>query len=151
MMSLRRISERTKCRKLITKNVFLYVCDLRVLGSPIPCPSAPRSHLSIPRPGHWHSAAEQQSPGTHPASRKNLFSTHDHGWLRSSRQFFQSLRRPDCTLSRLLALEAEEFDWPVTQSMATPEPGCPGLHPRAEARSGLGCVTTPGSRRSCPG
>ena len=32
---------------------------------------------------------------------------------------FPPLRWPDCTLSRL---RAEEYDWPVTQSIATPEP-----------------------------
>ena len=40
------------------------------------------------------------------------------------------LRRPDCTLSRLSAI-ADEYHWPVTQSTAIPEPGCPGLHPRS--------------------
>ena len=47
------------------------------------------------------------SDRTHPASRKYLFSTHDHGWLRSS---WQASRGPDCTSSRLFALVAEEDD-----------------------------------------
>ena len=40
------------------------------------------------------------------------------------------LRRPDCTLSRLhfLLLWLHEYDRPVTQSIATPEPGFPGHH-----------------------
>ena len=44
-----------------------------------------------------------------------------HGRLRSSGepQFLPPLRRPHCTLSRL---RAEEYDRPVTQSTATPEP-----------------------------
>ena len=42
----------------------------------------------------------------------------------------QSLRRPDCTSSRL---RAEEYDRRVTQSTATPEPGCPDPHPRSSA------------------
>ena len=50
------------------------------------------------------------------ASRRHFCSAHDHGQLRSDHQSF---RRPNCTLSRL---RAEEYDWPVTQSIATPEP-----------------------------
>ena len=75
-----------------------------------------------PHPGHWHLPRSSRvlSDGTHPASRKYLFSTHDDGWLRSS-----------STLSRLFALVAEEDDRPVTQSIATPEPGCPDPHPRS--------------------
>ena len=45
---------------------------------------------------------------------QHLFSVHDHGQLRSA---YLSLRRPDCTSSRL---RAEEYDRPVTQSIATP-------------------------------
>ena len=41
----------------------------------------------------------------------------------------------DGTLSRLFALVAEEHDRPVTQSIATPEPGCPGPHPRLSRNS----------------
>ena len=61
------------------------------------------------------------------ASRRHLFSAHDHGQLRSNHQ---SLRWPDRALSRL---RAEEHDQPVTQSTATPEPGCPDPHPRSSA------------------
>ena len=66
--------------------------------------------------------------------------------------YTQPLRRPDCTLSRLFASVAEEHDRPVTQSTVTPEPSCPGpaLH-QTGACWGLECVTTLGSRRSCPG
>ena len=46
---------------------------------------------------------------------QHLFSVHDHGRLRSSWEP-QLLPRPDCTLSRL---RAEEYDRPVTQSIAT--------------------------------
>ena len=57
------------------------------------------------------------------ASRNTFLSVHDHGRLRSSwePQLLPALpsRRPDCTLSRL---RAEEYDRPVTQSTATPEP-----------------------------
>ena len=70
-----------------------------------------------------------------PASRKYLFSTHDYGRLRSNRDTAQPLRGPDCTLSRLPALKAEEHDWRVTQSTATPEPGCSGPHPRLSRSS----------------
>ena len=61
------------------------------------------------------------------------------------------LRWPDCTLSRL---RAEEYDRPVTQSMATPEPSSrtiPTLDRTLVARQSLECVATLGSRRSCPG
>ena len=53
---------------------------------------------------------------------QHLFSVHDHGRQRSGRgpqHAFLPLRWPDCTLSRL---RAEEYDWLVTQSIATPEP-----------------------------
>ena len=62
-------------------------------------------------------------------------SAHDHGRLRSSlvaaALVYLALRRPDCAFSRLTAFIAEEYDRPVTQSIATPEPGCPGPHPRS--------------------
>ena len=63
---------------------------------------------------------------------------------------FLPLRWPDCTLSRL---RAEEYDRPVTQSIATPEPSSrtiPTLDRTLVARLSLECVTTLGSRRSCP-
>ena len=60
------------------------------------------------------------------------------------------LRRPDCTLSRLHT--SKECDRPVTQSIATREPHfVASTRDAARARWGLGCVTTPGSQRSCPG
>ena len=48
---------------------------------------------------------------------QHLFSVHDHGRLRSSWEP-QLLPRPDCISSRL---RAEEYDRPVTQSIATLE------------------------------
>ena len=60
------------------------------------------------------------------------------------------LRLSDCTLSRL---RAEEYDRPVTQSIATPEPSSrtiPTLDRTLVARWSLECVATLGSRRSCP-
>ena len=68
-----------------------------------------------------------------------------------SRSSFLPLRWPDCTLSRL---RAEEHDRPVTQSIATPEPSSrtiPTLDRTLVACKSFECVTTPGSRRSCPG
>ena len=53
---------------------------------------------------------------------QHLVSVHDHGRQPSDRGLqhtFLPLRGPDCTLSRL---RAEEYDRPVTQSIATPEP-----------------------------
>ena len=50
----------------------------------------------------------------------------DHGRLRSNRDSAQPFCRPDCALSPLLQ-PMPEFDRPLTQSIATPEPGCPEL------------------------
>ena len=64
---------------------------------------------------------------------------------------FLPSRWPDCTLSRL---REEQYDRPVTLSMATPEPSSrtiATLDGTLVARWSLECVTTPGSRRSCPG
>ena len=66
---------------------------------------------------------------------QHLFSVHDHGRQRSDRgpqHPFLPLRWPDSTSSRL---RTEEHDEPVTQSIATPEPGCPGPHPRSSRSS----------------
>ena len=92
--------------------------------------------LSIPHPGHRHPAAEQQSPLRRDPSRfpQVPFCTHDHGWLtlvRAGRTIYLALRKPDCTLSRLFALVAEEYNRPVTQSIATPEQSCPDPHHRS--------------------
>ena len=68
-----------------------------------------------------------------------------------SRSSYLPLRWPDCTLSRL---RAEEYDRPVTQLTATPEPSSrtiPTLDRTLVARLSLECVATPGSRRSCSG
>ena len=54
-----------------------------------------------------------------------------------SRSPYLPFRRPHCTLNRL---RAEEYDRPVTQSIATPEPSSRTI--RHE------CVTTPGSQQS---
>ena len=64
---------------------------------------------------------------------QHLFSVHDHGRQRSGRgpqHTFLPIRWPDCSSSRL---RAEEYERPVTQSIATPEPGCPDLHSRSDA------------------
>ena len=45
-------------------------------------------------------------------------------------QFFESLRGPDCALSRLLASVADEYDRPVTQSIATPVARLPWSPPK---------------------
>ena len=85
---------------------------------------------------------------------QHLFSVHDHGRQRSDKgpqHTFLPLRWPDCTLSRL---RAEEYDRPVTQSLATPEPSSrtvPTLDQALVACWSLECVATLGSRRSCPG
>ena len=86
------------------------------------------------------------------ASRTLSVSTITDGYARAgSRSSYLPSRRPDCTSSRL---RAEEYDRSVTQSIATPEPSSrtiPTLNRALVARWSLECVTTPGSRRSCPG
>ena len=62
-----------------------------------------------------------------------------------SRSSYLPLRRPDCTLSRL---RADEYDRPVTQSIATPEPSSrtiPTLDQVLVSCKSLECVTTPES------
>ena len=84
-----------------------------------------------------YSADQQQSPLRRDpsASRRYLFSTHDHGRPRSNQArvlpHTWPLCGPDGTFSRLFAFVAEEHERPVTQSVATPEPGCPDPHPRS--------------------
>ena len=113
------------------------VYGLQVLGEPNQSPSAPRGdHLSIPHPGHRHPAAEQQSPLRRDPSRfPQVPFQHSRSrvatLVQAGRTIYLALRRPDCTLSRLFASVAEEYDRPVTQSIATPEPGCPDPHPRS--------------------
>ena len=65
-------------------------------------------------------------PTDPPVSREYLFGTDDPRRQRSNR--FLPLRRPDCSLSRLSVCftGGREYDPPVTQSIATPEPGVPG-------------------------
>ena len=83
-----------------------------------------------------YSAVQQQSPiRRDPSASRNTFSvsTITDGYARLGRVLPNTLdlRRPDCTSSRLFALVAKEYDRLVTQSMATPEPGCPDPHPRS--------------------
>ena len=49
------------------------------------------------------------------------------------RRFTCPLRRPYCTWSRHPS--SRWHDWPVTQSIATPEPGCRDSHPRSSKSS----------------
>ena len=58
---------------------------------------------------------------------QHLCSVHDHGRQRSD-------RGPDCTLSRL---RAEEYDWPMTQSIATPETSSRTIHPGPPLEPGV--------------
>ena len=85
--------------------------------SPSGSRGAPRGeHLSI-RVRSYHD--QLHGPIRFP---QHLFSVHDHGRQRSDRgpqHNFLPLRWPDCTSSRL---RAEEYDRPMTQSIATPEP-----------------------------
>ena len=116
------------------------VCGLQVLGEPKPL----QPECTLGRPPFHHAsgslvklccgAAESsptgpirfpQVPFPYPRSRTATVEPGrvlPHTW---------PLRRFDCTLSRLFALVAEEYDRPVARSVATPEPGCPGPHPRS--------------------
>ena len=91
---------------------------------------------------------------TDPSASRNTFSVStikDGNAQAGTATHFPPLRWPDCTLSRL---RAEEYDRPVTQSIATPEPSSrtiPTLDRTLVARWSRECVATPGSRRSCPG
>ena len=107
----------TTCRN--PASIQNFACVLRLLtgSSPSGFRGAPRGeHLSI-RVRSYHD--QLHGPIRFP---RHLFSVHDHGRQRSGRgpqHTFLPLRWPDCTLSRL---RAEEYDRPVTQSIATPEP-----------------------------
>ena len=94
---------------------------------------------------------------TDPSASNNTFSVstitegNARGGGRGAAAPFLPLRWPDCTLSRL---RAEEYDRPVAQSIATPEPSSrtiPTLDRTLVARKSLECVATLGIRRSCPG
>ena len=105
--------------------------------------SAPRGeHLST------RSRLFGESLSTDPSASRNTFSVSKitDGHARAgSRSSYLPLRGPDCTLSRL---HAEECDRP-----ATPEPSSrtiSTLDRTLVARWSVECVTTPGSRRSCP-
>ena len=83
-----------------------------------------------------YSAVQQQSPLRRDIRFPQVpFSvpTITDGYARTKQGFtiHLALSRPDCTLRRLFAVVAEEYDRPVTQSIAPPEPGCPGPHPRS--------------------
>ena len=118
--------------------------------------SSPSRFRGAPRGDHLPIRARSHHDQLHGPIRfpQHLFSVHDHGRQRSDKgpqHTFLPLRRPDCTLSRL---RAEEYDRPVTQSVATPESSSrtiPTLDRTLVARWSLECVTTLGSRRSCPG
>ena len=103
-----------------------------------------------------HLSARLQSPltGRVPsASRTHLFSAYDHGRLRSvdaltqawlyiepSRRFNSQGARPASD-----PVDGDPDDARNIESLIATTPD------RAEARWGLGCVTTSGNRRSCPG
>ena len=68
-------------------------CGLQALGKTQKTSAPKGDHLSIPHPGHWHPAAEQQSPLRRDPSRCSS---------QAGRTMYLALRRPDCTLSRPL-------------------------------------------------
>ena len=110
------VSNQMYLKMRVSSECLLLVCPLMVFGlltgSMARFRGAPRcDHLSTRRVFSTEVSTLLTGPST---SRRHLFSAHDHGRLRSDHSY---LRRPDCTLSRL---RAEEYDRPVTQSMATP-------------------------------
>ena len=124
----------------------------------VPSGSSPAHHRPAfeAHPGAFPSACglTTTSP-TDPSASRNTFSvstiTDGKRSGRGPQHTYLPLRWPACALSRL---RAEEYDRPVTQSIATPEPSSrtiPTLDRTLVARESLECVATPGSRRSCPG
>ena len=95
------------------------------LGSSGSSPAHPTGFRGAPRGDHLstRSKLSMESPFNGPIRfPQHLFSVHDHGRQRSDRgpaAPFLPLRWPDCTLSRLCV---EEYERPVTQSIATPKP-----------------------------
>ena len=77
-------------------------------------------------------------------------------YSRSRRLFGRArpLRRPGCTFEPYLFFRGK-YDWPVTQSTSIIETGSSGPHFSSSGTTntsqGLGCVTTLGRRRYCPG
>ena len=117
-------------------------CDLRVLGSPIPIrvhpgastfPSALmlQSHQQLAHPLHTDTFSVPTITDGYARTRQGKTITFALTWA--------WLYIWAVSLLKIAA----EHDRLVTQSTATPKPGCPGHR--------LECVTTPGSRRSCPG
>ena len=104
--------------------------DLRDPGAHWADIQAHSGAISFPPEGSVNAVAQLFATGPLPA---NTFSvpTITDGCAKAGpqRMFTLPLRRPDCTLSRLVALTAEEYDRPVTHSTATTEPGCPGFPP----------------------
>ena len=84
---------------------------------------SPSGYRGAPRGEHLSIRVRSYHDQLHgPIRFPHHFSVHDHGRQRSGRgpqHTFLPLRWPDCTSSRL---RAEEYDRPVTQSIATPEP-----------------------------
>ena len=102
---------------------------LRAPDRPVGVPGAPRGdHLSTRVRIVAMAARLIHGP---PASRSTLFSAHDHGRLRSG--LLVRTPRVLCTHVGLTVHGAvsTRCDRPMTQSIATPEPGCPGPHLRS--------------------
>ena len=103
-----------------------------------------RSRLSVESPFIQRAHPLPATPFQCPRSRTATLKV-------GSRGSYLPLRGPDCTLSRF---RAEEYDQPVTQSIATPEPSSRTIHTLDRTlftRKSLECVTTPRSRRLVQG
>ena len=90
--------------------------------------------ISERTPFHPKGVSTHSSQRAHPlpATLFSVSTITDGNARIGSRSTFLPLRWPDCTLSRL---RVEEHDRPVTQSIATPEPDFPDLHPRSSRSS----------------
>ena len=117
----------------------------------MPCVGA----YGLPAPLHLDGSVLRRIPGrppSHPSSlltfwRALRFPQHLFRRLRSDQQ---SLRRPDCTSSRLRA-KSTTGGWPSWQPPRSQVALIHTLDQALVACWALECVTTPGSRRSCPG
>ena len=107
-------------------------CWRPALGTPSPWPACvlrapPDSHRPVLRrtpgrtPFHPFAVLPRPASRTHPlpATPFSVSTITDGNAQAWAAAHFPPLRWPDCTLSRL---RAEEYDRPVTQSIATPEP-----------------------------
>ena len=124
----------SQMQKIVPKNVSCTLVIFWFPGADYPA----RVHPSILRPGHWHSPAEQQSPLRRDPSRfPGVSFQHSRSRVAALEQAGLYHHLCPCVgltvhwaSPRLSSRRART----VTQSIATPEPSCPG-HPRSSRSS----------------